>query len=120
MWIGRMVISVFFVAGYLTYYDSDFYQRLKPGRGSWQKRSFNTVIRIGIMLVVAVGLQLAALSATQGSNMYVNLLLFVTSYPLLDESTNIGEYLFTLCYICCCQKLSIKCINFCIRFAEMG
>lgn len=100
MWIGRMVISVFFLAGYLTYYDSDFYQRLKTGRGSWQKRSFNTVIRIGIMLVVAVGLQLAALSATQGSNMYVNLLLFVTSYPLLDESTNIGEYLFNWSVLC--------------------
>lgn len=94
MWIGRTVLSVFFVAGYLTYYDSAFYQRLRTERGSWQKRGINTAIRIGIMLGVAIGLQWAAVSVQQGGDMYINLLLFVISYALLDEGTGIVEYLF--------------------------
>ena len=94
MWIGRTILSVFFVAGYLTYYDSAFYQRLRTERGNWQKRGLNTAIRIGIMLGVAIGLQWAAVSVQQGGDMYVNLLLFVISYALLDEGTSIVEYLF--------------------------
>ncbi|WP_407893368.1 sensor domain-containing diguanylate cyclase [Lacticaseibacillus sp. N501-2] len=100
MWLGRTILSVFFVAGYLTYYDSDFYQKLRTAPGTWQQRSLNLLIRVGILLATAVGLQWAALSVQQGGDMYVNLLLFVVSYPLLDESTSMTEYLFNWSVMC--------------------
>ncbi len=94
MWIGRTVLSVFFVAGYLTYYDSSFYQKLRTNSGKAAVRWGHALIRIVITLTVALGLQWAAVSVRQGGDMYVNLALFVISYALLDEGASISEYLF--------------------------
>ncbi len=90
--MGRLVTSIFFVAGYLTYYDSKIYLRLRGGSDRWQRlinRTLSQLILVGLLAC----LQAAILTVRQGSEMYANLVLFAAAYPLLDETTTLPDYL---------------------------
>lgn len=91
-WLGRLVTSIFFVAGYLTYYDSNVYLRLRGGATRWQ-RLFNSGLRKLVLISVLACLQAAIFTVFQGSEMYINLLLFAAAYPILDETNSLPDYL---------------------------
>lgn len=91
-WLGRLVTSIFFVAGYLTYYDSNVYLRLRGGDTRWQ-RLVNSGLRKLVLISVLACLQAAIFTVFQGSGMYINLLLFAAAYPILDETNSLSDYL---------------------------
>ncbi|WP_461215840.1 bifunctional diguanylate cyclase/phosphodiesterase [Lacticaseibacillus sp. GG6-2] len=91
-WLGRLVTSIFFVAGYLTYYDTNVYLRLRGGDTFW-RRLRNGVLSKLVLISVLLCLQAAILTVFQGSEMYINLLLFAAAYPVLDETNSLADYL---------------------------
>ncbi|WP_127848836.1 bifunctional diguanylate cyclase/phosphodiesterase [Lacticaseibacillus hulanensis] len=91
-WFGRFILSVFFVAGYTTYFSSRFYQQLVEGGDDRPRLLNNRLILLLIPLVVTLGLQLAAATAPSDQGLYLNLQLFITSYTLLDENQEEWEY----------------------------
>ena len=91
-WIGRLLLSTFFVAGYVTYYGSKYYSRLRESQAQGPRYILQRLAMLLVPLVLAIGLQLIANTTAVGQNLYLNLQLFVIVYPLISDDLALWEY----------------------------
>ncbi len=91
-WIGRLLLSTFFVAGYVTYYGSKYYLRLRENQAQGPRYILQRLAMLLVPLVLAVGLQLIANTTAVGQNLYLNLQLFVIAYPIISDDLALWEY----------------------------
>lgn len=91
-WFGRLLLSTFFVAGYVTYYGSEYYSRLRESRARGPRYVLQRLAMLIVPLVLAIGLQLVANTTSVAANLYLNLQLFVISYPLISDDLALWEY----------------------------
>lgn len=91
-WFGRLLLSIFFVAGYVTYYGSAYYSRLRSSRATGLRYVLQRLAMLIVPLVLAIGLQLIANTTAVATNLYLNLQLFVISYPLISDDLALWEY----------------------------
>ena len=91
-WVGRLLLSTFFVAGYVTYYGSNYYLRLRNNQAQGVQFVLNRLAMLLVPLVLAVGLQLVADTTVVAQNLYLNLQLFVITYPLISDDQVDWEY----------------------------
>mgnify|MGYP004467403943 CR=1 FL=1 len=91
--LGRLIISTFFVAGYTTVFGTNWYTKLVQFQGTARE---NLVRRLALTLapaILAVTFQFVIDSTLSSPSVYLNMQLFILVYPLLDEDLVLWDYL---------------------------
>lgn len=92
LWMSHLLISVFFVAGFITYYEWHVKWAIQTPRpttvGEWLRR-FSV---IGVTVLLCLWLQYITGAKAVSVLLFLNLQLFVIAYPLLNDRLTDFEF----------------------------
>ncbi|GAK46982.1 diguanylate cyclase [Secundilactobacillus oryzae JCM 18671] len=92
-WAAQLLVAVFFIAGFVSFYTEIWDQAFVNPRRSRRERISMRVVLVVLSVGLASILHVAGYISGSSAMMFHNIGLFILVFSLLDADINIGEYL---------------------------